>query len=100
MSALPKNPSGNGTPARWIGIRRPDDPEKASRDHDKEMLALRLTAWISGGALVLSFALCWLFLHYNRPEQAEKVVATAIGVIGGIGIGRYGRSGKGSSEGS
>jgi hypothetical protein len=100
MSALPKNLSGEGAPAQWIGIRRAEDPEKARRHHDKEMLARRLTAWISGEALVLSFALCWLFLHYNRPEQAEKIVATAIGVIGGIGIGRYGRSGKGAGDGS
>ena len=69
-------------------IRRPEDPQQARRAHEKEMLVLRLTGWLSVASLVLALALCWLFLHYGRPEQAEKVVATVIGLIGGIGIGR------------
>src|SRR5438132_14250486 len=68
---------------------RPEDPQKIKYAHDKEMLVLRLIGWLSGAALLLAFALSWLFLYYGKPEQAEKVVATVIGFIGGIGIGRY-----------
>lgn len=92
-------PARNRTIAEVIGlseerlegdfkIRRPLDPEESKRLHDREVMALRLTAWISAGALVLTMALSWLFLHYGRPEQAEKVVATVVGLVGGIGIGR------------
>jgi hypothetical protein len=70
-------------------IRRPDDPQRIKYAHEKEMLVLRLIGWLSGAALLLAFALSWLFLYYGKPEQAEKVVATVIGFIGGIGIGRY-----------
>jgi hypothetical protein len=71
-----------------IQSRRPDDPQKVKQLHEKEMLVLRLTGWLSGAALLLALALCWLFLHYGKPEQAEKVVATVIGLVGGIGLGR------------
>jgi hypothetical protein len=70
-------------------IHRPEDPQKIKYAHDKEMLLLRLIGWLSGAGLLLAFALSWLFLYYGKPEQAEKVVATVIGFIGGIGIGRY-----------
>ena len=79
-------------------IRRPEDPLKAQREHEREVLTLRILGWFSGGALVLTFLLCWLFLYDNRPEQAEKVVATVIGLIGGIDIGQYRRSGKGGGR--
>jgi hypothetical protein len=82
-----------------IKIRIPEGPSKAQREHAREMITLRILGWFSGGALVLTFLLCWLFLYYNRPEQAEKVVATVIGFIGGIGIGQYRRSGKGEGDG-
>ena len=69
-------------------IRRPEDPRKVKHAHDKEMLLLWLTGGLSVVGCVLSFALCWLFLYYGKPEQAEKVVAAVIGLIGGLGIGR------------
>jgi hypothetical protein len=71
-----------------IKLRRPEDPEKAQRDHDRGMLVLKMGWGLSIGALALAFALCWLFLYYGKPEQAEKVVATLVGLVGGIGIGR------------
>jgi hypothetical protein len=82
-----------------IKICRPEDPLKAQREHEREMLTLRILGWFSGGALVLTFLLCWLFLHYNQPASAEKVGAAVIGLIGGIGIGQYRRSAKGEGDG-
>jgi hypothetical protein len=69
-------------------IRRPDDPLKVKHSHDKEMLVLWLTGILSVSGCLLALALCWLFLDYGKPEQAEKVVALVIGMIGGIGLGR------------
>lgn len=69
-------------------VRRPENPEAVRRDHERDILATKIKAWLAGGALGLAFALCALFLHYERPEEAEKVVATLIGFVGGLGIGR------------
>jgi hypothetical protein len=71
-----------------LKIRRPEDPQKAQRDHHREMLILRIIWSLSGASRALALTLCWLFLYYGKPEQAEKVVATVIGLIDGIGLGR------------
>lgn len=71
-----------------IKVRKQEDPDKVQRDHEKGILVLKIAAGLSGAALALAAFLCWLFLHYGKPEQAEKVVATMVGVVGGFGIGR------------
>jgi hypothetical protein len=42
---------------------------------------------LSVAGCLLALAL-WRLLYYGKPEQAEKVVALVIGMIGGIGLGR------------
>lgn len=71
-----------------IAPRRPEDHEEAGRDHERGLLALRMACGISLASLVFAAFLCRLFLHYGRPEQAEKVVATPVGIAGGFGLGR------------
>jgi hypothetical protein len=69
-------------------IIRPDDPEEARRAREKARMVRKLTVLVAGTAFALALALCWLSLHHDKADQAEKVVATAIGLVGGIGIGR------------
>lgn len=71
-----------------IRMRNLEAPEIAQRDHERGLLVLKIAAGLSGAALALAVFLCWLFLYYGKPEQAEKVVATMVGVIGGFGLGR------------
>ena len=69
-------------------IIRPEAPEEKQHAHERKMLMLRLPIRTFGIASVLTVALCWLCLHYGKPEIAERVVATVMGAIGGFGAAR------------
>jgi hypothetical protein len=78
-----------------IKIRPPKDADESRRVHTRDLVALGIRAAVILGAMLLTYGLSSLFIQSGKPELAEKVVATLIGLIGGIGIGLTNSATKG-----
>ncbi len=52
------------------------------------MHSMNLMAIMGALGLATIFALCWLFLVYNKSDQVEKIITLIVGLIGGFGVGR------------
>lgn len=62
--------------------------EDGRREHERERLRMRLITGMAAFGLVVVCFLCWLFLHYQKPEQVENIIALIVSFAGGFGLGR------------
>ena len=64
----------------------PEAPEAAERAHAREMRSMAWRGGLAAGLMASAVILFIAALAFGKPELAEKVVATAIGALGGFGF--------------
>lgn len=58
------------------------------RDHTSETKRENSRRYYVGIGAVIIFALCWLFLAYDKSDHIDAIISAVVGLLGGFGLGR------------